>query len=327
MARSDLILNIIRAGRKADSKLFQKAVEALIAEERAKQHHSFADQISSLLASNNSTTSFVSSSSLGDLFFEINPVKSMNDLVLDKGIEKSVSDFLEEQHRADLLRSYNIEPRNRILFSGPPGNGKTSIAEAIAESLMVPLIVVRYEGLIGSYLGETNQRLRKIFDYVRTRRCVLFFDEFDTVGKERGDTHDSGEIKRVVSSLLLQIDSLPSYTVIAVASNHPELLDRAVWRRFQIALKLKSPDLTQIKMFLVREFERYQWKIPPSLDSWAEQLVGMSFSRLNDLVLDIRRKEILQVAEKGSSSEEFVSWKIKEYKGFEELPRQNDRTV
>ena len=100
--------------------------------------------------------------------------------------------------------------------------------------MAVPLVSVRYESVIASYLGETAVRLSRLFDQVRTRRCVLFFDEFDVVGKERGDLHETGEIKRVVSSLLLQIDTLPSSVVAISATNHPELLDRAVWRRFQL---------------------------------------------------------------------------------------------
>ena len=92
-----------------------------------------------------------------------------------------------EQHRAGLLRSHNLEPRHRVLLVGPPGNGKTSLAEAIAEALAVQFFVVRYDAIIGSFLGETATRLRRVFDYARTTPCVLFFDEFDAVGKERGD--------------------------------------------------------------------------------------------------------------------------------------------
>lgn len=110
-----------------------------------------------------------------------------------------------------MLRSHGLEPRHRILLAGPPGNGKTSLAEAIAEALSIPLLAVRYEFVIGSFLGETARRLRRVFDFARTTPCVLFFDEFDVVGKERGDIHETGEIKRVVSSLLLQMDDLPSW--------------------------------------------------------------------------------------------------------------------
>ena len=109
------------------------------------------------------------------------------------------------------------------------------------------LVVARYDGLIASYLGETASRRRKLFDNVRTWACVLFFDEFDTIGKERGDLHETGEIKRVVSSLLMQIDDLPSHVVVVTATNHPELLDHAVWWRFQLRLELPRPTPKEIE--------------------------------------------------------------------------------
>ena len=131
------------------------------------------------------------------------------------------------------MRSHGLQPRHRVLLAGPPGNGKTALAEAIAEALALPFLIVRYEALIGSFLGETAQRLAQLFAFARTLPCVLFFDEFDVVGKERGDAHETGEIKRVVSNLLLQIDALPSHVIAVAATNHSELLDSAVWRRFQ----------------------------------------------------------------------------------------------
>src|SRR6202041_2034035 len=130
------------------------------------------------------------------------------------------------------------------------GNGKTTLAEAIAESLNLPLLAVRYEAVIGSFLGETASRLRRVFDLARSMPCVLFFDEFDAIGKERGDIHETGEIKRVVTSLLMQIDELPSYTIVAAATNHPELLDRAAWRRFQLRLNLPLPSPKQLADFI-----------------------------------------------------------------------------
>ena len=156
-----------------------------------------------------------------DLYHEIAPVRTLDDLVLPKDVVAACRQLLEEHRRADLLRAHNLEPRHRLLLTGPPGNGKTSLAEALAAGLAVPLLSVRCESVIASYLGETSVRLAKLFDQVRTHRCVLFFDEFDVVGKERGDIHETGEIKRVVSSLLLQVDELPSHVVAVAATQSP----------------------------------------------------------------------------------------------------------
>src|SRR5690606_16170022 len=163
-------------------------------------------------------------------------------------------------------------------------------AEAIACELMIPFFSVRYEAIIASYLGETSMRLKALFDYVRTTRCVLFFDEFDAIGKERGDSHETGEIKRVVSSLLLQIDQLPSYVIVIAATNHPELLDRAVWRRFQVKVALEKPTLKKIESFLQKFEESFRFSFGFSATQLAKGLKGLSFSEIKDFCEDIVRK-------------------------------------
>jgi AAA+ superfamily predicted ATPase len=122
---------------------------------------------------------------------------------------------------------------------------------------------------------------------------VLFFDEFDTVGKERGDAHETGEIKRVVSSLLLQIDSLPSHVVVVTATNHPELLDRAVWRRFQLRLELPRPSNQDIEAYLTAAEGRLQLSFGISPKILAEKLEGATFSELEDFTTDVYRRNVL----------------------------------
>jgi SpoVK/Ycf46/Vps4 family AAA+-type ATPase len=252
-----------------------------------------------------------------DTVFEIVPQKQFDDLIIEKQALKICKDLIEEQHRADLLRSYGIEPRNRILLTGSPGNGKTSLAEAVATNLMYPFFVIRYENLIGSYLGETASRLNKMFEYIKTRRCVLFFDEFDTIGKERGDTKETGEIKRVVSSLLLQIDKLPSCVVIITASNHPELLDRAVWRRFQVRLNLKKPGISQIEDFIKIFTKRSGINFNYNIKNLIKELSGYSYSEIETFCMDVLRQATLN--HQRDDTKNIITEKLKQWKSRFEL--------
>lgn len=295
MARADLLLDLVKAGAQGDQARFQRTVEALAAEERTKKHAILADRLLAQLRVNGngryvSPSPSAAKSPAGSLVAEIVPERCIEDLILPAEATEIIRELVEEQHRADLLRSYNLEPRNRVLLAGPPGNGKTSLAEAIAYALNISLVIVRYEAVIGSYLGETAQRIGQVFDHARSRRCVLFFDEFDVVGKERGDRQETGEIKRVVSSLLLQIDTLPSYVVVVTASNHPELLDRAVWRRFQIRLELPMPRQGQIEEWFKRFEERTGHVLGLSPRSLARRLRGLSFAEVEDFGTDVLRR-------------------------------------
>lgn len=301
MARSDLIVSLVKATARGDRNLAQKTVEAIVAEERAKQHHAFADKIdsafkSSYSLSHNSTYSINKEhTKVRDYIYEVDARYTFSDLILSKSTSEATFEFIEEQRRADLLRSHSIEPRHTILLAGPPGNGKTSYAEAIAESLGVPFFTIRYEAVIGSYLGETAERLRQIFDYVRTTPCVLFFDEFDAIGKERGDLHETGEIKRVVTSLLMQVDRIPSYTIVIAATNHPELLDRAVWRRFELKLEMPFPTPQEAELYIHRFQELREMDFGISSKIIAKRLGKVSFSELEDFLKDVQRKYILSM--------------------------------
>src|ERR1700720_446462 len=222
MARSDLLLNLVKAGIQGDRSMFHRTVDAIIAEEHAKQHHVLAEQLESAVKKNGKPDApqpVAMNGSYQSLLHETVPQRNLGELVLSAPVRQACKEIIEEQQRAELLRSHNLEPRNRVLLIGPPGNGKTCLAESLAQALGVSLLTVRYEGVVGSFLGETATRLHRLFEHGATRSCVLFFDEFDTLGKERGDVHDTGEIKRVVSSLLLQIDRLPSYVVIGAEKN------------------------------------------------------------------------------------------------------------
>jgi ATP-dependent 26S proteasome regulatory subunit len=309
MARADLLCDIIKYGLSGDANNFRKATEAVCAEERAKQHGVLANRIEEMLRVSSRTyvkelpnAPIRNGNGEANFVFEKIPEKNIRQLLLPKTVIDSCHELIAEHARADLLRSHGLEPRNKILLIGPPGNGKTSLAEAIAESLMLPLLTARYESLVGAYLGETASRLNKLFEYAKTRQCVLFFDEFETLGKERGDTHETGEIKRVVSSLLLQIDALPSYVIVIAATNHEMLLDHAAWRRFQVRLNLPKPSRDDLQKWFVLFAERtgFDFGLEPS--TLSKKLLGKSFAEIEEFALSVYRQYVLQLPEANAKS-------------------------
>lgn len=297
MARADLLVSLISSGSRGDQVAFRKTAEALIAEEREKGHSLLAERLTNSITAITNTPKLAQSSALNtkqsELFYELTPNRKLSSLLISPLSLTQLNNLIEEQHRADLLHAYNLTARNRILLVGSPGNGKTSLAEAIATELMVPFIIIRYETLIGSYLGETANRLKQIIDYAKTQRCVLFLDEFETIGKERGDTHETGEIKRVVSSLLLQLDDLPDYVVVIAASNHPELLDKAVWRRFQLRIELPLPTSEQISQFIIAMETKTTVKFGLAPGTMAKKMLGTNFAEIEEVCLTIVRRAIL----------------------------------
>lgn len=317
MARSDLLVSLVRAGASGDRSSLVSTVEAIVAEERAKSHNVLADRLSTALQSVPVTPSSELRRSGGagrDFVIESEPRATLESLILTLPAEQLSRQLIEEQRRADLLRAQGMQPRHRVLLSGPPGNGKTSLAEALAEAIAVPLLTVRYDALVGSYLGETNARLARLFEYVRSTPCVLFFDEFDAVGKERGDIHETGEIKRVVSFLLMQLDQLPSYVTVVAATNHAELLDRAVWRRFQLRIDMPSPATDAIAVLIERFFRAWPENPGITAKAVALQMGQTSFAEVFEFCQNIRRRHILSQGSetlKSVLAQELRLWKTR----------------
>lgn len=298
MARGDLLINLVRAGVAGDKSAVRSTVEIIIAEEKNKQHTVLADRLTRAMQTNGNGMGKLpplsETAHKGRQFIaEITPRRELADMVLSETCRTAVDQLIQEQQRSSLLRAHGLNPRHRLLLVGPPGNGKTSLAEAIAEALAVPFFVVRYEAMIGSYLGETASRLRRVFDYVRTTPCVLFFDEFDAIGKERGDIHETGEIKRVVTSLLMHVDELPSYAVVIAATNHSELLDRAVWRRFQLRLGLPAPGEKELTEYFDRFLASFDKRPGVTAPSIAKRLGAISYAEAEEFTLDVRRRDVM----------------------------------
>ncbi len=315
MARADLLIDLVEAERRGNKQRFRTLVEAIIAEERAKQHHLVADRLSELITTVGSSDLLArddASARVSELLVDLVPQRRLESIQLRPTIRTAVEELIEEHKRVDLLRSYGIEPRSRVLLDGPPGNGKTTLAEAIACETMLPFYVVRYEGVVSSFLGETASRLDAVFEFARTRRCVLFFDEFDSIAKERSDAHETGEIKRVVSTLLLQIDRLPAHVVVICSTNHSELLDRAAWRRFQLRLELDAPTRAGATEFLERLKARLGGDLGLAPRTLADKLRGASYAELEQVAVDIRRRLVLELP--GGEAASIASSRVEQWR-------------
>lgn len=170
------------------------------------------------------------------------------DVILPEDLRERLNSVLLQQRKRDWLREYGKRPNRRILFVGPPGSGKTFTAEAIAGELRIPFFVIRLEALITRYMGETAAKLRLIFNETLKRRGVYFFDEFDAVGGKRSAPNDVAEMRRVLNSFLIFLEEeCPVDSVLVAATNHSELLDRALRRRFDEVLEFKLPSDDEIR--------------------------------------------------------------------------------
>ncbi|PYE31690.1 ATPase family protein associated with various cellular activities (AAA) [Rhizobium sp. PP-F2F-G38] len=164
------------------------------------------------------------------------------DMVLSGELKERLARVLTEQRQQERLKSRGLSPRRKLLLVGPPGSGKTMTAAALAGELKLPIFTVLYDGLIGKMMGETASRLRLVFDAMAVQRGVYFFDEFDAIGSQRSGPNDVGEIRRVLNSFLQFIENDNGPSLIIAATNHPELLDKAIFRRFDDVINYAPPD-------------------------------------------------------------------------------------
>jgi SpoVK/Ycf46/Vps4 family AAA+-type ATPase len=178
------------------------------------------------------------------------PKNRLTDLILDDELAAHLGKVVHEQRQEAKLASHGLRPRSKLLLIGPPGSGKTFTAKALAGELHLPLFTIKLDGLITKFMGETAVKLRLVFDAIDRNRGVYLFDEFDAIAGRRAATNDVGEIRRVLNSFLLFLDDMQPTSLVICATNHPELLDPAVFRRFDDVLEYRAPTLELAEMML-----------------------------------------------------------------------------
>jgi SpoVK/Ycf46/Vps4 family AAA+-type ATPase len=207
------------------------------------------------------------------------PTLRLADMALQPALAGRLQRVLLEQRQQRRLREHALQPRRKLLFVGPPGSGKTMTASALAGELHVPLFTIMLEGLITKFMGETAAKLKLVFDAIRQTRAVYLFDEFDALGAHRAQGNDVGEIRRVLNSFLQLLEKDDSDSLIVAATNHPQMLDRALFRRFDDVIEYALPDRGLAEDILRRKLAPFE----TTTVNWAGVLVeadGLSHAEL-----------------------------------------------
>lgn len=265
MTPNDFIKQLIISFNSNDNETFLNAAREYIEREKRMKHTQVAKELEKALFDKSTSNSFSErrfknaqpiprDSEKGFPLLEIKHYdESWENLILPGKIKEQLNQIIREFKDADVLATYNLSYKRKILLCGKPGTGKTFTAQTISSILHIPLVYVRFDAIVSSYLGETATNLRKVFDYIEQGTWIVLFDEFDIIGKDRDDSHEHGEIKRVVNSFLQMLDNFSGTSIIFAATNHQNMLDFAIWRRFDDVVYYELPDETTRQIL----FERF----------------------------------------------------------------------
>lgn len=207
------------------------------------------------------------------------PQDRLADMVLDQSIHDQLARIQKEQRMFARIREHGLFPRRKLLLVGPPGTGKTMTAAVLAGELGLPLFLVRLDALITKFMGETAAKLRQVFDAISEVRGVYFFDEFDAIGSQRGLANDVGEIRRVLNSFLQMIEQDHSNSIIVAATNHPEILDYALFRRFDDVIEYHLPTPEQAASLIKARLGEFTPRAF-SLKTIASNADGLSYAEI-----------------------------------------------
>lgn len=315
MAAAEQIKSLIKSFSEGDDSRFYATAMQIAAAEARKGHQNLAEELKKLIQDskkskiNDKTFKRLPVSNaqkeLNDLLEFTRPEDKLKDMVLSNKLKQSIQRILDEQSQIEKLRQHNLFPRKKLLLTGPPGCGKTMTAKVLSNELGIPLFVIRLDGLISRYMGESIAKLRLVFDTMKEFRAVYLFDEFDSIGTTRNHGNDVGEIKRVLNSFLLQIEKDESNSLIIAATNMPENLDEALFRRFDDIINYPLPTEKQIYQFYKRELNEKLSDSDNMLLKLSKKSIGLNFSDLKRVCEDFLKNILIYGEEK--SDLEFIT--------------------
>ncbi|MBK23789.1 MAG: hypothetical protein CME70_07260 [Halobacteriovorax sp.] len=302
MANKDQLKALINSYFEDDSERFITVALQVAANAAKKGQNNLASDIKELIDKGREKRKSVSSQEtlipkkikgeLSGLFSLTHPRETLKDVVFSQDIDTFLYKLLKEQKQRFRLKDFGYEPISKLLLTGPPGTGKTLTASVIANELNIPLYTVQFEGLLSRFMGESASKLKLVFDHINSHRAVYLFDEFDAIGAKRNKNNDVGEIRRVLNSFLQLFENSRGDSIIISATNHPELLDDALFRRFDKVIEYKNPDLSVVESLMRdRLFSFVKNKV-----SWkkvAEYAEGMNHAEIVRACNEVAKEIIL----------------------------------
>jgi len=311
MSQQDYIKDIARFGLENDQDKLLSTLNEFIEHNKNTKKVNFALQLQSLLKDslrkqNNhlmkvgSPTHYqtVQDRETDELILEkLTSDYTLNNLVLTEDAADKLNNFLEEHRQSELLSKYNLPVSNKLLFYGPSGCGKTLASYVIAGELNKLMIVVNLGAIVSSKLGETSKNLAKIFRKAAQEDCIIFIDEFDSLGKVRDYSQDHGEMKRVVNTILQLFDYLPQSSMVIAATNQKDMLDEALLRRFDLSISLELPEKEQIEKMinLVLKEDQFIFDKEVSKTALIESAKGLSYYSIQKTLINAIKRSLFAI--------------------------------
>jgi SpoVK/Ycf46/Vps4 family AAA+-type ATPase len=304
MANGDHLKALLRSFAEGDDRHFFSVAMQIAAHETKQGHGKLAEELRELIdaaksrrhvsmAEGAATPVTRPKGELASLLSVSYPSRRLSDMVLAPPVLESLQQVLKEQRHLSKLRSHGLHPRRKLLLVGPSGTGKTMTAAALAGELGIPLFVARLDSLITKFMGETAAKLRQVFDAVASTRGVYLFDEFDAIGSQRGMANDVGEIRRILNSFLLMIEQDDSSSVIVAATNHPDILDEALFRRFDDVVQYHVPSADEVKALLRMRLANYL-ESQRAHAELSEIATGLSHAEIARAVTDAIKEAVMR---------------------------------